>query len=60
MIIESLNITEKAKKIKWVFTDVDGSLTDGRVYYSAEGEAMKSFSMRDGTGFFILRKAVRS
>lgn len=46
----------KAKKIKWFFTDVDGTLTDGRVYYSAEGEQLKAFSLRDGTGFFLLRQ----
>ena len=36
--------------------DVDGTLTDGRVYYSADGEQMKAFSLRDGTGFFLLRQ----
>ena len=53
----SKDLAEKAHRIKWVFTDVDGSLTDGRVFYSSAGEAMKAFSMRDGTGFFLLRKA---
>lgn len=46
----------KAKQIKWFFTDVDGTLTDGRVYYSADGEQLKAFSLRDGTGFFLLRQ----
>jgi YrbI family 3-deoxy-D-manno-octulosonate 8-phosphate phosphatase len=48
-------LAEKANRIKWLFTDVDGTLTDGTVYFSAEGEALKSFSLRDGTGFFLLR-----
>jgi YrbI family 3-deoxy-D-manno-octulosonate 8-phosphate phosphatase len=48
-------LIEKANRIKWVFTDVDGTLTDGKVYYSAEGEALKSFSLRDGTGFYLLK-----
>lgn len=37
--------------------DVDGTLTDGTVFYSAEGEAMKRFSLRDGMGIELLRKA---
>ena len=54
---KSDKLKEKAKKIKWFFTDVDGTLTDERVYYSAEGEQLKAFSLRDGTGFFLLRQA---
>lgn len=46
----------KAAKIKWFFCDIDGTLTDGGVYYSPEGELLKRFSLRDGTGFFLLRQ----
>lgn len=46
-----------ASKIKLMAFDVDGVLTDGRVYYSAEGEAMKAFSLRDGYGLELLREA---
>ena len=47
----------KASKIRYFFTDIDGTLTDGCTYYSAEGEAMKKFSHLDGTGFLLLRNA---
>lgn len=47
----------RASKIQWFFCDIDGTLTDGAVYYSPEGELLKKFSLRDGTGFFLLRKA---
>lgn len=50
-------LRQKAAKIKWFFCDVDGTLTDGGVYYSPEGELLKRFSLRDGTGFFLLREA---
>ena len=50
-------IKQKALKIQWFFTDVDGTLTDGGVYYSLDGELLKQFSLRDGTGFFLLREA---
>lgn len=46
----------KAQKIKYFFTDVDGTLTDGNSYYSEQGEVMKRFSLRDGGGFYILNK----
>jgi 3-deoxy-D-manno-octulosonate 8-phosphate phosphatase (KDO 8-P phosphatase) len=45
----------RAARVKLVATDVDGVLTDGGVYYSAEGEALKRFSVRDGMGVERLR-----
>jgi 3-deoxy-D-manno-octulosonate 8-phosphate phosphatase (KDO 8-P phosphatase) len=40
-----------------VLTDVDGVLTDAGVYYSARGEELKRFSLRDGMGVERLRDA---
>ena len=37
-------------KIKALFTDVDGTLTDGRLYYGDDGEALKVFNVHDGKG----------
>lgn len=34
--------------------DVDGVLTDGRLYYGPQGEAMKVFNVRDGHGIKML------
>jgi len=48
---------ERARKIHMVVMDVDGTLTDGAMYYSAEGEAMKRFDTRDGMGLTLLRRA---
>ena len=48
-------IVAKAKKIKLLLTDCDGVLTDGGVYYTAKGEEMKKFSLRDGMGVERLR-----
>lgn len=50
-------LRRRAAKIKWFFCDIDGTLTDGGVYYSPEGELLKRFSLRDGTGFFLLKQA---
>jgi len=51
-------IKQKAKKIEWLLTDNDGVLTDTGVYYSAEGEQLKRFSIRDGMGVARLRTLV--
>lgn len=53
--ILSEQLKEKAAKIKIFFCDIDGTLTDGSVYYSKDGEQLKKFSLRDGTGFFLLK-----
>lgn len=50
------NITNKLKKIKILLTDVDGVLTDGGMYYSASGDVMKKFHVRDGMGISLLKK----
>lgn len=56
MTIFVINVLNKAKKIKVVLTDVDGVLTDGGMYYSAKGDTMKRFFVRDGMGVTLLRK----
>jgi YrbI family 3-deoxy-D-manno-octulosonate 8-phosphate phosphatase len=36
--------------------DVDGTLTDGSMYYGSEGEAFKEFYVKDGMGIILLQK----
>lgn len=36
--------------------DVDGTLTDGKIYMSSEGEAIKAFNVRDGYGLKCIIK----
>lgn len=43
--------------IRLVLTDVDGVLTDGGMYYSANGDELKRFSVYDGMGVVLLREA---
>jgi 3-deoxy-D-manno-octulosonate 8-phosphate phosphatase (KDO 8-P phosphatase) len=40
----------RAGRLRFVLTDCDGVLTDGGVFYGAEGEALRRFSVRDGMG----------
>ena len=47
----------RARAIRLVALDVDGTLTDGRLYIGAHDEAMKGFSVRDGFGLNLLARA---
>lgn len=44
-------------EIELLVLDVDGVLTDGRLYYSARGEILKVFDVKDGYGIKLLMKA---
>jgi 3-deoxy-D-manno-octulosonate 8-phosphate phosphatase (KDO 8-P phosphatase) len=39
---------EKAKRIKLIVLDVDGTLTDGKLYINNDGEEIKAFNVKDG------------
>lgn len=41
-------------RIELLVLDVDGVLTDGMLYFSARGEALKSFHVRDGHGLKLI------
>lgn len=45
------------KRIRLFLSDVDGTLTDGGMYYSESGDELKRFDTRDGMGFKLLREA---
>jgi 3-deoxy-D-manno-octulosonate 8-phosphate phosphatase (KDO 8-P phosphatase) len=51
-------LAARAARIRLVLLDVDGVLTDGRLYYGPEGEALKAFDVRDGHGIVMLRDHV--
>ena len=46
------------KQIKFMVMDVDGTLTDGKIYMSANGEMFKAFNVQDGYGIKIGRAHV--
>lgn len=43
-------------KIKMLVMDVDGTLTDGKIYYGNTGEVFKAFNVKDGFGIISLEK----
>lgn len=42
--------------IKLLLSDIDGTLTDGGMYYSENGDEQKRFNTRDGMGMGMLRE----
>lgn len=50
-------LVERASDIRLLVLDVDGVLTDGRLYFSARGEQTKCFHVRDGAGIKQVLKA---
>jgi 3-deoxy-D-manno-octulosonate 8-phosphate phosphatase (KDO 8-P phosphatase) len=51
----TVELKEKAQRIKLVVFDVDGVLTDGSLHYSAQGEETKVFNVKDGVGIKLLQ-----
>jgi 3-deoxy-D-manno-octulosonate 8-phosphate phosphatase (KDO 8-P phosphatase) len=51
------SLTEKARKVRLMAFDIDGVMTDGRLYFSPNGDEMKTFFSRDGLGLKMLAKS---
>jgi len=56
MLAKALTVEQRAARVRLLVLDVDGVLTDGRLYYGPQGEAMKVFDVRDGHGIKMLMK----
>ena len=52
-----MSALERARAVKLMAFDVDGVMTDGRLYFTATGEEMKAFHSRDGLGMKLLQRA---
>lgn len=49
-------VIEKARKLKLLILDVDGVLTDGKLFFDNQGNEYKAFHARDGHGIKLLRQ----
>jgi len=49
-------LIERARRIRLLALDVDGVLTDGRIYYGANHEELKAFHIKDGLGIKLLQR----
>jgi 3-deoxy-D-manno-octulosonate 8-phosphate phosphatase (KDO 8-P phosphatase) len=64
--IEHLPLTQRASRDSMLMTragnirlacfDVDGTLTDGRLFFDSEGRELKAFHVHDGQGLVLLRQ----
>ena len=52
-----MELRERCKKITLLLLDVDGVLTDGRLYFGPTGEVLKAFFVRDGQGLKLWHRA---
>jgi 3-deoxy-D-manno-octulosonate 8-phosphate phosphatase (KDO 8-P phosphatase) len=49
-------LKERASRIRMLVLDVDGVLTDGKLYFDHSGNEMKAFNTRDGMGMKALQQ----
>ena len=52
-----MDVEERSKRVKLLLMDCDGVLTDGRLYFSENGEELKTFHVRDGQGIVSWHRA---
>ncbi|HEX4332183.1 MAG TPA: HAD-IIIA family hydrolase [Usitatibacter sp.] len=57
MSSESDAVTARARTVRLAIFDVDGVMTDGTLYFGAQGEAFKAFNILDGHGLKMLQSA---
>jgi len=51
----SISIEDRARRIKLCLFDVDGVLSDGRLFFNNSGDEYKSFNTLDGQGIKMLQ-----
>ena len=58
-VVKHINAEVRARveRVKLVALDVDGVLTDGRLFYHDDGTESKAFDVRDGHGTKMLKQA---
>jgi 3-deoxy-D-manno-octulosonate 8-phosphate phosphatase (KDO 8-P phosphatase) len=52
-----MDCSDRAAKIRLMGFDIDGVMTDGRLYFGPEGDYSKAFFSRDGLGLKLLAKS---
>ena len=52
--LNNINLVQRARSVRLLVLDVDGVLTDGKLYFLADGSEAKAFSTLDGQGIKML------
>lgn len=55
--LNTRQIQRRAKKIRCLFLDIDGVMTDCKLYLTPDGEELKSVNVKDGLGIKLLMNA---
>ena len=50
-------LLERGRNVRFVLLDVDGVLTDGRLFMGSAGEEIRAFHVRDGLGIRMGQRA---
>ncbi|MGA9755778.1 MAG: hypothetical protein WBV23_11630, partial [Desulfobaccales bacterium] len=50
------DVWARARRIRLLILDIDGVLTDGRLYFDAKGETLNVFHVRDGHGIKMAQR----
>jgi 3-deoxy-D-manno-octulosonate 8-phosphate phosphatase (KDO 8-P phosphatase) len=50
------DLLERAARIKLLALDVDGTLSDGRLWFTTDGKEIKAFNVMDGLGMKLLHE----
>ncbi|MGI9324930.1 MAG: KdsC family phosphatase [Pseudomonadales bacterium] len=53
----SQDLQNRANRVRLVVFDVDGVLTDGKLYYSSDGSEIKAFHVQDGAALKLLQRS---
>lgn len=51
------SLHDKGRNVRLMAFDIDGVMTDGRLYFSPNGDEMKTFFSRDGLGLKMLQRS---
>ncbi|WP_444896348.1 KdsC family phosphatase [Microbulbifer sp. SSSA005] len=56
-MIPEQKLNDSLKNIRWLVLDVDGVLTDGKLYFDNSGNELKTFHTLDGHGIKMLQNS---
>ena len=56
LLLDSTEVQRRASKIRCLFLDIDGVMTDCKLYLTPDGEELKAVNVRDGWGMKALMK----
>ncbi len=55
--LTNIDLVQRARAVRLLVLDVDGVLTDGKLYFLADGSEAKAFSTLDGQGIKMLKNS---